>query len=122
LSARKTAISDFSIVKYVDTASPQLFAGCCTGQHIPEASFAVRKAGEQQLEYYKIKLTDVLISSVAPAGSAGGGNTLESVSFSFGAADIYAASQDPKGGIGGTSTAVCGGSSDLGDVIVEKRR
>lgn len=26
------------------------------------------------------------------------------------------------GGIGGTSTAVCGGSSDLGDVIVEKRR
>ncbi len=122
LSARKTTLSDFSIVKYVDSASPKLFAGCCTGEHVPELNFAVRKAGETQLEYYKIKLTDVLISSVAPAGSAGGGNTMEQVSFSFGAAEIYAAQQDPRGGIGSTSTAVCGGSSEPADVIIGKGR
>ena len=42
----------------------------------------MRKAGEKPLEFYKIKLQDVLISSVQNGG-AGGGIATEFVSFSF---------------------------------------
>jgi type VI secretion system secreted protein Hcp len=109
--AGKVAFNDFSIVKLVDTASPQLMLACCTGRHIPEANFTGRKAGGDQLEYLKIKLTDVLISSVLPGGSAGDQPALEQVSFSFGSSSITTVRQNPDGSAGGSETAeLCGGS------------
>lgn len=108
--ARKPALQDFSIVKYVDGSSPSLFVKACEGEHIPEASFALRKAGGEQQEYYKVTLKDVLISSVRPAGAVGGGMpAMEEVSFSFGSAEIAAA--DATGQF--ASRTVCGGSLDL---------
>src|ERR671910_161910 len=71
-SARKTQVSDFSIMKTLDKATPKLFHKCCEGEHVADVSLEVmRSGGEKQLEYLKIKLTDVLISSVSPAGSVG---------------------------------------------------
>lgn len=120
--ARKPALQDFSIVKYVDSASPALFVAACQGEHIPEAHFALaRKAGEQQMEYYKVTLKDVLISSVRPAGSAGGAMpALEEVSFAFASAEIAAA--DPAGQF--ASRTVCGGSIEEPEppVLVEGTR
>jgi type VI secretion system secreted protein Hcp len=109
--AGKVAFQDFSIIKIVDKASPQLMQACCTGQHIPDANFTGRKAGGDEFEYLKIKLTDVLISSVQPSGSAGDQLALEQVSFSFGGSSISTFQQDPKGGLGGSETAVLCGSS-----------
>ena len=40
---------------------------CANGAHIKEGNFVVRKAGGTQLEYLKIKLTDVLVSSFKTA-------------------------------------------------------
>jgi len=68
--AGKSSIQDFHITKKVDSASPLLFVNCATGTHLKEANFVVRKAGGSQLEYLKIKLSDVLISNVTPHGSA----------------------------------------------------
>jgi type VI secretion system secreted protein Hcp len=62
-------VHDFSITKKTDAASPLLMLNCANGTHIKEANFVVRKAGGEQLEYLKIKLTDVLVSSYKP-GSA----------------------------------------------------
>jgi type VI secretion system secreted protein Hcp len=64
--AGKVKVHDFSITKTTDAASPLLFLNCANGAHIKEANFVVRKAGGEQLEYLKIKLTDVLISSYKP--------------------------------------------------------
>lgn len=111
LSTGKTSVSDFAIMKYLDSASPRLFESCCSGEHHNEATLTLRKAGETQQEFYKIKLSDVLISSVAPAGSAGGDQPLEQVSFSFGQATIEAARLDPKGTAQWTAVTTCGGSS-----------
>jgi type VI secretion system secreted protein Hcp len=109
--AGKVSFNDFSIVKLVDTASPQLMQACCSGRHIAEANFTARKAGEQQMEFLKIKLTDVLISSAQPGGSSGDQMPMEQVSFSFSDSMITAYQQDPKGGVGGAETAIlCGGS------------
>ena len=64
--AGKVHVHDFTIVKKVDKSSPLLMLNCANGAHIKEASFVVRKAGGTQLEYLKIKLTDVLVSSYKP--------------------------------------------------------
>ena len=122
LASGKTNVSDFSIMKYIDTASPRLFESCCQGQHVHEATLTVRKAGEVQQDYLKITLNDVLISAVAPGGAAGGDQPLEQVSFSFGSATLQAARIDPKGSVQWTSATTCGGSSaDLQDVELERR-
>jgi len=66
--AGKVQVHDIHFKKKVDSSSPLLFLNCASGAHIKEANFVVRKAGGQQLEFLKIKLTDVLISSVKPHG------------------------------------------------------
>jgi type VI secretion system secreted protein Hcp len=66
--AGKVQIHDIHFSKKVDASSPLLFLNCATGAHLKEATLVVRKAGGQQLEFLKIKLTDVLISSVKPHG------------------------------------------------------
>src|ERR1043165_2746893 len=73
-----------SIVKKTDASSPLLLLNCATGSHIKEANLVVRKAGGTQLEYLKIKLTDVLISGLRPEGSHSGDQIpLEEVSLNF---------------------------------------
>jgi type VI secretion system secreted protein Hcp len=106
--AGKVQISDFSFVKRLDSASPALFEACCSGQHISSASLTIaRKAGGGQQEFYKIKLNDVLISSVSPGGTTGGNTVpLEQVSLNFTRVDISAA--DGRGQF--ISQVSCGGS------------
>lgn len=81
----KVNVQNFTFVKKIDKASPVLFQTCCTGEHIPDALFTVRKAGGDQLEYIKVKLTDILVTSYRPGGSSEGKEEipLEEVSLSF---------------------------------------
>ena len=94
--ARKVAVQDFSIVKMMDSSSPVLIGKTCEGVHIPEVSVFVRRAVEGATDYLKIKLVDVIVSSVRPSGAAGGDATaMEAVSFSFATVDI--AALNPQG-------------------------
>jgi len=68
--AGKGQVDDLRITKKLDSSSPLLFLNCIGGTHLKEATLTVRKAGGQQLEYLKVKLTDVLISNVKPHGKA----------------------------------------------------
>ncbi len=105
-SARRAQVTDLSITKFLDSSSPKLFEKCCEGEHIGGATLVMRKAGEKPLEFYKIKLTDILISGVQNGG-AGGGIATELVSFSFASSMISAA--DEKGSF--TSVSSCGAAS-----------
>jgi len=119
--AGKVQINDFSIVKYMDKATPKLFSKVCEGSHIADVSLAVVRTGGDQQEYLKIKLTDVLISGIAPAGTTGQ-LPLEQISFSFGSSMVSAA--DERGQF---ETAVSCGSTSFDDpikeppVIIEKK-
>jgi type VI secretion system secreted protein Hcp len=64
MGAGKIAVTDMRIVKEVDAASPKLFDACFTGKHIPTAQITCRKAGGSAIEYWIVKFTDLLISSV----------------------------------------------------------
>ena len=105
----RTEVQDFSIVKNYDAASPRLFVAACTGQHLQSALFTVRKAGENPLEFLKVTLSDVLVSSVTPAGSAAGAPSvpLETVSFNFAKIDIHYTPQNEKGTGGAAVTGSC---------------
>ncbi len=81
--AGKVSMQDFSFVMNTNKASPVLFLSCAVGKHIPSALLTVRKAGDKQQEYLKVKFTDILISSYQTSGSANGDLTMDSVSLNF---------------------------------------
>jgi type VI secretion system secreted protein Hcp len=82
----KASFQDLHIVKRTDSASPLLFLNCANGAHIKEANLTVRKAGGDQMEYLKIKLSDVLVSSYHPVGNSSiTGNLRESAAAAGGA-------------------------------------
>jgi type VI secretion system secreted protein Hcp len=95
--AGKVIFSDISFTKPVDKSSPQLYLQCAQGKHIPTAILYGRKAGERPTDYYIIKLTDVLISSVQTSGASGGDRPTESLSLNFTKIEFSYARQKPDG-------------------------
>jgi type VI secretion system secreted protein Hcp len=93
----KVDMSDFSFMKFMDKATPKLILACANGQHIPAVEFVARKAGGEQAEYLKMKLSDVLISSYQTSGSSGGSLPTESISINFSKIEFEYLQQDAKG-------------------------
>jgi type VI secretion system secreted protein Hcp len=99
-SAERCDHQDFSIVKTLDKASPQLALHCCNGKHIPKITLELcRSTGDKQL-YMKYELSDSIISSVRPGGSSQGGESLplEEVAFSYGKIEWIYTETDHKTG------------------------
>lgn len=99
MGAGRADCHDLSIQKLLDIASPLLVKSCASGKHIKDMLLTLRKAGEQQVEYTKMTLTDCLITSVQI--SAGGDLPSESVSFKFAKIKLEYWPQDAKGKLGG---------------------
>lgn len=97
--AGKVNVNDLSFTKYLDASSTELMKACCAGTHIDEALLTVRKAGDKPLEYLKIKMTDIIISSVSTGGSGGEDRLTENVTLNFAKVNVDYAEQDAKGGI-----------------------
>ncbi|MBC7944044.1 MAG: type VI secretion system tube protein Hcp [Burkholderiales bacterium] len=81
--AGKVSVNDLSVTKYVDKASPTLMISCCNGKHFKEALLTVRKAGENPLDYLKVTMKEVLISSISTGGSGGEDRLTENVMLNF---------------------------------------
>lgn len=95
--AGKVNIQDLSFTKYIDNSSPNLIKNVCNGKHFKQALLTVRKAGEHPLEYLKIKLTDVLISSISTGGSGGEDRLTENVTLNFGKFEVIYTPQKADG-------------------------
>ena len=85
-SAERVNIENFTIVKILDKATPTLHLACCDGRHIKKVELELCEAGGEKHPYMKYTLENVIVSSVRPGGSSGGGDTkpLEEISFNFG--------------------------------------
>ncbi|WP_157314518.1 type VI secretion system tube protein Hcp [Chitinibacter sp. GC72] len=81
--AGKVSVDDLVFTHSVDKASPILMQVCMSGKHIPKAVLTVRKAGEKPLEFYKVTMTDVMVTNVQPSGSNNGGGLIETVGLAF---------------------------------------
>lgn len=111
----RVSVHDISITKVTDSSSPQLMLSCATGKHITTGIIAVRKAGEKPLEYMKIKLTDILISSVQMGGSRSG-TPSEGVTLDFKKAQFSIAPILPSGALG-TPSLVTITNTEQGQVV-----
>ena len=79
----KVIIQDVSFTKTVDKTSPNLIRACCNGEHFAEAVLLVRKAGKDPLDYFKVTMSPVLVTSVSTGGSGGDDRLTENVSINF---------------------------------------
>jgi type VI secretion system secreted protein Hcp len=100
--AGKVNVQDLSFTKYVDKSSPDLLMACCNGKHFDDATLVVRKAGENPLEYIKIKMEEVIIGSVSTGGSGGEDRLTENVTLNFGKVTVDYKEQT-KTGTGGAA-------------------
>jgi type VI secretion system secreted protein Hcp len=96
--AGKVSVQDISISKYTDKASTPLMLHCATGKHIKEGLITVRKAGDQPLEYLKIKLSDIIVSGVQSAGNNGSDILSENVNLNFAQVRVEYQEQSATGG------------------------
>jgi type VI secretion system secreted protein Hcp len=93
--AGKANISDFSIVKICDQATPVLFQRCCNGDKSATADVTLRSTAGGQVEFLKIHFEDVYVTSWQSSGQCDGSVPMESVSFSFDKAHITEQPPDP---------------------------
>lgn len=102
-------IHDFRVLKRVDTSSPALFDAACQGDPVRgNTLFTARKAGEKPLEFLKIKMEDVIITSIEHSGVAGPeGLPMETVSLDFRSVEIIAIRQKSDGTAGDMVTSEC---------------
>jgi type VI secretion system secreted protein Hcp len=104
--AGKVSMQDFHFVMKVNIASPKLFLACATGEHIPDAVLTCRKAGKEQQEFFKVKFSDLLISSYQTGGSAHGDVVpTEQISFNFTKIEFDYKEQKKDGTLGGSNPA-----------------
>ena len=95
--AGKVDVHNLTINHFVDTATPKLMLACASGQHIPKAVLTCSKAGGGSVvNYFKLTLTDILVTSVAPAGT-GNDTPMESFSLSCAKFEVVYTGQDNAG-------------------------
>lgn len=99
----KAQFQDFHFSSAVSKASPNLFIKCVTGAHIKQADLYVRKSGERPVDFYHIKMTDVLISSYNSAGS-NGAIPQDAASLNFAKIEFSYTTQRADGAAGDTIT------------------
>ena len=95
--AGKVNVQDLSLTKYLDTGSPDLMLAACNGKHYKSATLVVRKAGEKPLEYMKITMDDVMVTSVSTGGSGGEDVLTENVTLNFASVKVVYKPQKADG-------------------------
>ena len=100
--AGKANVQDLSFTKYTDASSHVLLLHCSNGTHVPKANLTVRKAGGKgaPIEYIKIEMTEVLITSVSCGGSGGEDRLTENVTLNFAAVKVDYVEQKKDGSAG----------------------
>jgi type VI secretion system secreted protein Hcp len=96
--AGKANFQDISITKYVDKSTADLMMFCANGKHMTKGTLTCRKAGDNPLEYMKITMQQILVSSYATGGAAGDERTTETVTLNFAKVKVEYFMQNAQGG------------------------
>jgi type VI secretion system secreted protein Hcp len=77
--------SDFTIVKTLDKSSPKLALACCKGEAIGDVTVELCRAAGDKSKYMQYKMSDVIIRTARPSGSAKGSDDLplEEIHFAY---------------------------------------
>lgn len=104
--AGKVSMQDFHFVMNVNKSSPKLMLACANGEHIKKAVLTCRKAGKDQQEFYKITLSDVLVSSFQTGGNGHSDIVpTDQISLNYAKIEWEYKEQKPDGTLGGSVKA-----------------
>lgn len=95
--AGKVNVQDLSFTHYIDKSTTLLQMSCCNGKHFDKALLTVRKAGEKPVEYLKIKMEDVVVTSVSTGGSGGEDRLTENITLNFAKVNVEYTPQKQDG-------------------------
>ncbi len=101
--AGKVSFQDFHFTSKLSKASTLLMLHCANGRHIPSAVLTARKAG--RFEFLFVKMSDVLVSSIA-TGESEGAVPEDSVSLSFAKIEVDYKEQKANGSLGAVTSFV----------------
>ncbi len=101
--AGKVSVQDLHFTHWVDKATTYLFQACAKGTHVAKGLLTVRKAGGNALEYVKISMEEILVSSVSTGGSHGDDRLVENVSLNFRKFKVEYTPQTAQGAAGTAS-------------------
>ena len=101
----KASFNDVHCVAQSSIASPLLLLSCADGTHHGEAVLVARKSGGDKLEYLKVTMKDVLVSSYQTGGSSGEVIPMDQFALNFTSIKVDYLPQDAKGKGGGATTA-----------------
>lgn len=80
----KGEVKNLDVTKCVDSSSPKLMLACCSGTHFPSALLTVRKVGgSKPLEYYKVKMEEVMITYLSPNAVKSRFSQTETITLNF---------------------------------------
>ena len=79
--SNRVTLSSVMLRKRLDKSSPLLMRSCATGRHLPSAVLDVLRSGQAGIRYMRLKMQDVVVTSVQQ--SAGGDAPMETVSLNF---------------------------------------
>ncbi|STB68441.1 Hcp family T6SS protein Cts1H [Citrobacter freundii] len=104
--AGKVNFKDLQVNGLIDKSTTALLKHCSSGKHLNKVELSVCKAGGQQVEYARITLEEVLVTSVLYTGAVENGDTV-GVSYAFQSAKIKQQywEQTLAGGKGAESSA-----------------
>ena len=97
--ASQADVSDVSVTKFLDKATPNLYYACVQGKCFPYFEIFNQKAGGDALAYYVLKFEKCIITSVS-GDYRDDDPVLESISFSFEKFKITYNTQLPDGSLG----------------------
>jgi type VI secretion system secreted protein Hcp len=97
--AGKVSFKGLSIIKRTDRATPGLMLACSSGKHLKEAMLTVRKAGESPVEFVRMKLNDILVSSLDDATCGDEPFITEQVTLKFSNVQFEYFRQKPDGSL-----------------------
>lgn len=95
----KGSMAELHVVKRVDQSSPTLMSLLRSHAKIKQARLSVRKAGTKPLEYFRIDLENVRLTSLQ--ASSEGDELVERITLSFQKVRVSYTPQDASGSRGG---------------------
>ena len=116
--AGKVQVQDLTFTKYTDKATATLFRMCCDGSHIDQVQLIIRKAGgKAPVEYLKVNMAQVLVTSITTGGSGGQDRLTENITLNCAKVKLEYTPQSDKGT---SEPSVVGGWDIAKGVVWEK--
>ena len=101
----KVTCGAVTVVKNIDISSPEIIGLAVTGRHVPTALITFRTVGGKiPLEYYKVTMTDVLVTSINQSDTADPTRIVENVTMLAAKYKFEYTAQQADGGQGATTT------------------